>query len=439
MAIKFCYSGATGTADGSSWTNAYTSITTATSALSAGDDLYIASDHVETAGTSTWTIASSPFTPTRLISVNRTSGAVERGAKFDTNTASSSLGITVATSGAPIYLYGLIINIGTGQSTTCSFFPPSNGIYYIDCSINLKSTGVSSKISYSGNRPIVHINTDFSFGSAGNIIELQSVYSTFRNCTVLGSNGPNNLLSVVTNRRCRIEMNNCDLSLIASSSKTIAATGANSNMRGWFHNCKLGAGTLICGNVSHGEIWGDTDIYVVNTDSSGINIRNEKHHNSGFVLTSNTIYKTSGSTIDGTTSYSHQMTSELRTTIAEPLESFEMVVWNDNVGATVTAALDMAIPNGTTLTTADVYMDVYYMGTSGSTLLSKITVGNSNPTAAGTNYSANSPAVWTGLTTPSAVLLTTSFTPQVKGYVKAIVRLTKANTTIYVDPTLTLS
>jgi hypothetical protein len=49
MAIHYIYSGAAGLNDGTSWTDAWTSITSAiTASMSDGDTVYVAQDHSET-------------------------------------------------------------------------------------------------------------------------------------------------------------------------------------------------------------------------------------------------------------------------------------------------------------------------------------------------------------------------------------------------------
>ena len=72
MTIYYVYSGAAGSNNGSSWTNAFTSLTTAFATEAAGDTLYVAHDHSESSGTAlTLTSSGTISSPTKIVCVNR--------------------------------------------------------------------------------------------------------------------------------------------------------------------------------------------------------------------------------------------------------------------------------------------------------------------------------------------------------------------------------
>src|SRR5258705_3567403 len=77
MAIKYVWSGATGTGDGSSWANAYTDVLALSGFLSGGqitvdDTIYLAHDHSQTWAVETQlTGGGGTNKPKRLICVNR--------------------------------------------------------------------------------------------------------------------------------------------------------------------------------------------------------------------------------------------------------------------------------------------------------------------------------------------------------------------------------
>jgi hypothetical protein len=94
MAEYFVYSAATGAADGSSWTDAYTNIAAAiTGGAGVGDTLWVAHDHDYTyaADTTLSTAATDPDNPLKIFCVNRTTGALATTAWERTAIANYSL------------------------------------------------------------------------------------------------------------------------------------------------------------------------------------------------------------------------------------------------------------------------------------------------------------------------------------------------------------
>ena len=72
MAIYYVYSGAGGSNNGSSWANAFTTLTTAFATEVAGDTLYVAHDHAEsTAAQSRSRRPARLPNPTKVVCVNR--------------------------------------------------------------------------------------------------------------------------------------------------------------------------------------------------------------------------------------------------------------------------------------------------------------------------------------------------------------------------------
>jgi hypothetical protein len=88
------------------------------------------------------------------------------------------------------------------------------------------------------------------------------------------------------------------------------------------------------------------------------------------------------------------------------------------------------------LTNANVWLEVEYLGASGSPLGTVATSRNANILAAGTALTTDT-STWTGgLTNISKIAL--SFTAAQKGVVKARLFVAGVTTAIYVDPLLTV-
>src|SRR5829696_6649358 len=73
MANYYVYSGAAGAANGTSWTNAYTTLANAIAgSVAAGDTVYVAHDHAEsTAASISHTWPGTATSPVRVICANR--------------------------------------------------------------------------------------------------------------------------------------------------------------------------------------------------------------------------------------------------------------------------------------------------------------------------------------------------------------------------------
>ena len=155
MATVYIYSGATGAANGTSWTDAYTTISAAlTGGLTASDTGLLASDHSET-GTTALTL-NFPTTPgLRLVSVNRTSGLAEVGAVIARG--AGSVAITINNS---VYGYGIDFQGATNNSASAYIQhhnSTSNGCHqsWESCTFNTRTasasanyqTGLSSSLS----------------------------------------------------------------------------------------------------------------------------------------------------------------------------------------------------------------------------------------------------------------------------------------------------
>src|SRR5210317_30060 len=82
MATYYVDSNATGLNDGSSWTDAWTSIASATS-VAAGDDVLVADNHYQGMYPLPQFANGDPNNPIRLISSNKTSGSYSAGATLE--------------------------------------------------------------------------------------------------------------------------------------------------------------------------------------------------------------------------------------------------------------------------------------------------------------------------------------------------------------------
>ena len=126
-----------------------------------------------------------------------------------------------------------------------------------------------------------------------------------------------------------------------------------------------------------------------------------------------------------------------------PLESDEIVEWNDTVGSSITVGLELVhdsqgAGSGSKFQNDECWIEAQYLSASGTPLgaISSNAKATVLTTAAD---QASSSETWTttGLTTPVKQALQVTFTPQMKGFVHLKCVLAKASKTVYVCPKIT--
>jgi hypothetical protein len=241
----------------------------------------------------------------------------------------------------------------------------------------------------------------------------------------VGSNIPTTLLQNWGIQRGRIS--GVDLSNMGSG-KTIVGQGANAGST-VLVNCKLDAAATITPNPSQPSHAVD----VFGCNSSANVQRNERYMRAGTLTTETTIVRTAGAT-DGTTPYSWKIVANSDNRYDMPFKTFDGVVWNDSTGSSKTLTIHI-ITNNVTLTDEDIWLEVDYLGSSGtpiSTRTSDTMVLLGTPA----NQTSDSGEAWTttGLGTPLKQKLECTFTPQLKGPIRWRVCMSKTSTTVYVCP-----
>ena len=176
-----------------------------------------------------------------------------------------------------------------------------------------------------------------------------------------------------------------------------------------------------------------------NTDSGDTNYRIWLENWVGSTKTETTIVRSGGAN-DGTTTISWKMVSNSNAEYPLlALKSPEIVKWNDTVGSSITATIEIVTDN-VTLTDAECWIEIQYLGNSGFPVSVFVNDAKADILATAANQGSSS-VTWTttGLGTPVKQKLSVTFTAEEKGFLHAIVHLAKASTTVYVDPLLTIT
>jgi hypothetical protein len=438
VANKYLYSGAAGAATGADWANAYLTIAAAAAGMAAGDDLWVASDHNEsTAGSVTANFPGTFASPNRIISVSRAGSTppvaadVLAGARI-TNTTAANIVV-----GGSFYAYGLTLNNGTGASATSLRTGNNTGVQvWENCSFNLLSTSASSFLvpANVATSWVDWINCSVSFANTGQ--GLQSATATtslqfrWRNksgsTAITGATIPTNLFT--SSARGYIELSGLDLSALGSGKTITAAAGLASFL---IQNCSLGLAGVVAATPTSYVL---PATRLIGCNSSASVERNEIYHYSATLTTETTIIRTAGAS-DGTTAYSWKIVSTANASRVFPFETFEGVVWNTTTGSSKTLTFHCVTDN-VTLTNADIWLEVEYLGSSGTPVTTLVSSAPATQLTAGSNLTSDSGEAWTttGLVTPLKQKFSVSFTPQMAGPIRWKVKVAKASTTVYVDP-----
>lgn len=342
-----------------------------------------------------------------------------------------------------MYIYGITFKAGNGASTASINFSSTPGQHRLEkCKLWLGSTSASARIqpgivTQTNVMSIDLVNCRMEFSSTSQTANVGGRV-TIHGLVVEGATLPTTLFTQAgTTGPCRLHVHGADLSALGSG-KTIFSFGSTPKTDDIaFINCKLGASVTLHGTEpSHlrGAV-----LRFINCSSADTNYDYKLISGAlGSIDHETTIVRTGGAS-DGTTPISRKMVSTSQVSLGAPLESDWSFIWNDSTGSSKTLTVEMVTDN-VTLTDAEAWVEVDYLGTSGFPLEVRTSDRQANILGTPSNQTSSS-VTWTttGLTTPVKQKLEVTFTPQEKGLIRARVILAKASTTVYIDPQPILS
>jgi hypothetical protein len=428
MASKYCYSGAGGAGTGADWANAYTSLVTAFGGISAGDFVYLASDHSQTQA-SQYSL-NSPGTaaaPCKIISVNRAgstppvSADLTAGAQILTTGAT---GIEISDNGSSAWWQGITFQFGSSAGYIQTDICVGGHNVFKSCTLNFLNTSAS----------------DVSFGGMYNVTVAGRV--DLYDCTVrldvsvtincewtwkggsLSAMGATNMFTSAGSKHApEVLIEGVDLS-VAGSGKTLVAAGAHGHYT--FRNCRLNASVTMAATPTTPS--GRVD--VLNCNSGTSNTRNERYRYEGTETTETTIVRTGGAT-DGATPTARKYVTTANAKWHKPFDALPIMVWNDQVGSSITVTMYGIWGGGSVPNNDDIWLEITALENSSYPLATIETTSKADILATGSGVSSDASS-WGGSTT--AFKITKSFTPQIKGPILIQPRIGAASATIYLDP-----
>lgn len=437
--------------NGSTWALAKATLEGAAAIDAAGDTIVLASGHSESKSSAmTLNFAGTQSNPTRVLSV---SDAAE-----PPDTVSSGASVNT-TGGSTIYVFGSayirLLTISAGSGVTNGVLNintyadrPNSVQVYDNCALSVAATGGSAAVyvNFAGAASNAvdcrteFIDTSVQTASTSCPYVVQAIgWFTWNGGSCLGGGSSTSSLvdfkSGLSGRPAYCEINGVDLSARPSGSNIFSTAGSmacNVSIR----NCKLPAswsGGLVSGTLAIGDRF-----ELHNCDSGATNYRLWTETYYGSVRDETTIVRTGGAN-DGTTGFSWRMVSNANANpVVGWVRSPEIAVWNTVTSGTVDVTVE-TITDNVTLTDAECWIEVSYLGNASQPIATIATTRHANPLTAATDNPSSS-ATWGGsLGAPKKQKMTATISPRMKGYIQVRAVLAKASTTVYVDPKLTVS
>lgn len=416
--------------NGSTWALAKQSIAGALAAAAAGDTIYVSQAHAFSAGAAiTWTSPGTAASPVKIICVNDSAEpptTVATGA-YETVSINAAFNHTGYT-----YIYGVEARPSTGAQGNFNYAPSSVASYSVYDNFTFYLLNGSNSVVFGQNNLTTRankaklINPIFRFSGVGNKIIPRCSMEIIGGSFHASSSVPTVLFSTPDLWGCTVDVYGMDLSTLGTGKSWVSPGNSATILN--FYNCKEGSGH------SHVSASIDNPSFKVNVfNRNGLTA----YRYQGTISPEPTIVR-SGGAQNAVGSFSYKMETNTNANICWPLElEFGPVYWNEVTGS----AIDIEIPiitDNVTLTNAEAWIQVEFLGTSGQVISSFSHDSITDMLATPANQTTDSVSSWTttGLTTPVQQKLSVSITPQEEGLIHVHVYLARASTIMYLDPVI---
>lgn len=449
MAILYVRSDGSNTSPYDTWAKAATTLATAVSASSAGDTIYVADGHTESLGASTNydTNCTSTASVTRIVCVNDT-GDPEPPTAVATGATISMSGNYSITFEAGMYVYGITFTTASALSNQSFNFLYPNALEdfvqtFENCTFNMNFTGLTASCAFgfqtNNEWTRTAIFNDCTFTDVGAVSQ-GAFFRLWGNAVVMingGSISDSSRPSIFENGNneepSQFYVRGFDMS---AATNTVLTLDQENHDYFEFVNCPTHASaTLVSQTKDMGHA--HRQYLMHNVGSTNNNIQIHEGNGFGTVVEDTGIYLDAS---DGTTSYSHKVVSE--TNVVEYIQPYKYKLadlWADT-STSKTFTIEIAQDGTTTnLQNDEIWIEVHYIDD--NTCLAHIEDDSSGNYLATPADQTTSSASWTGLSGTNAkqkLAVTTSNTGKA-GPCAVYLCLAKPDTTVYVDPKVTVA
>jgi hypothetical protein len=428
MANKYVYSGATGANDGSSWTNAWTSIASAAT-VAAGDVVRVHKTHNQSGLTASFSFSNGTVTnPVRVICVDKdNSDALSTGAIIEWTTSSRGI-------------FGNMISYGISWRNTGTLLvsPPTDGVQ-IHENGSLKAggtTGIQSSATR-GYLILRNVDVDLSAGSSA------AIKVSFAACPRVEWTG-----GTYTCRSTQTDLFASSNAYGVIEVRGVTFSGTVTNLFSGGVDSIVYAKFVGCVPPTYTNVFGTNPIHGLGvvlfdrTISGTITIPPVSptllYTRQGTVNATVTRYRTGGAD-DGeqTNEYSWEMASDADALdFGCPLISLPVIHWIASGNQTIT----VYVASGVTLQDDEFWIDLVSPNEDVSaTAKTKYSVSRCAPLATPANLTTDGTSTWNGSGVGTKQKVSITINPTVAGYVMVRFNLAKPSTTVYVDPKLDIN
>jgi len=424
MTTYYVDSNATGLNDGSSWTDAWTSIASVPTG-SAGDIILVASTHSET-GTGNIMAAAPQSNPQQVISTNTSTGQYQAGATFESGTVTLFRGVRYFGLTLKPQTNSVVLNCEGGISYCyeCTF-EAGTGSY------PFYSQGVvaSGGSYYYGEGHFEKCTFDFTGAYAGaGCVTADKSRVLIKDCSFVAPDPPLFRASTsFTHNHKKFEVRNCDLSNVSTS----LVLGGQQRCDFIISNCKLNPSVSYL-STAFTEPLAVLDVIDCDdgtiTSRRGLTVREAYQ---GTVATVESEYRSSGAN-DGYVDYSWKLVSNSNAKeFTQALEVNDIVCEVESGSQTIT----VYVAGSASLNNDDFWIEVDSPSEEVSpTAQGKFRTTKPDPLATPTALTLDTSSTWNGSGVGTKQKIEVAISPTIAGTVTVRCYLAKPSTTVYVDP-----